>query len=144
MVAFDPNLRPRLWPDTDVMLCAVMDAAAVSDIVLPSYEDEAEWFGDASPTQTAQRYQLAGATTVIVKNGAGQITALSDAKLSEHPPVSVTAIVDTTAAGDSFNAGFLASMIAQHSIARAIQAGAVLSAKVIQSRGALVSLENLS
>lgn len=139
-VVFDPNLRPRLWSDMDDMLSAVMEAASVSDIVLPSYEDEAIWFGDATPADTVQRYQTVGATTIIVKNGAGRITALSDGRLSEHPTTTVSSIVDTTAAGDSFNAGFLASRIAGEPITVSIEAGASLSAKVIQSHGALISV----
>lgn len=137
-VVFDPNLRPRLWQDTDEMRSAVMAAAGVSDVVLPSYEDEAAWFDDATPTDTARRYQAAGAYTVIVKNGADQITALENNQLSQHEITPVTGIIDTTAAGDSFNAGFMASVTAGNSLNMSIESGANLSAKVIQSRGALV------
>ena len=38
-VAFDSNLRPKLWNTTKVMKDWVMRAAAVSDIVLPSHDD---------------------------------------------------------------------------------------------------------
>lgn len=44
-IAFDPNLRPRLWTNEAEMTSAVMEGAAVSDLVLPSFEDEAEYFG---------------------------------------------------------------------------------------------------
>ena len=137
-VVFDPNLRPRLWASSQQMTQDVMRAAAVSTTILPSYEDEAAWFGDADPVATARRYAACGARTVIVKNGPGQIIALHDGCLIRQDPVAVTQIVDTTAAGDSFNAGFLAARIAGHSLERAIQSGAALAAKVIGRRGALV------
>jgi 2-dehydro-3-deoxygluconokinase len=36
IVVFDPNLRPKLWASADEMIQTVMQAAAVSDIALPS------------------------------------------------------------------------------------------------------------
>lgn len=138
-VVFDPNLRPRLWETPAQMTSVIMQAASVSDIVLPSHEDEATWFGDTDPEATARRYAASGARMVIVKNGSEQILAWEDGMISRHAPVAVANIIDTTAAGDSFNAGFLAGHLAGQSIAQSIRAAADLAAKVIQSRGALVS-----
>lgn len=137
-VVFDPNLRPRLWADTNNMVSAIMNAAHVSDIVLPSFEDEADWFGDSDPTDTAKRYAAAGARCVIVKNGPDEMTALNDDKFSQHLPQKVDDVVDTTAAGDSFNAGFMAQRLTGGDVATSVDAGAALSAKVIGARGALV------
>ncbi|SDZ40701.1 2-keto-3-deoxygluconate kinase [Jannaschia faecimaris] len=138
-VVFDPNLRPRLWQTTEEMTASVMQAAGISDTVLPSHEDEAAWFGDADPAATADRYSKAGARTVVVKNGPGQILACQDGTITEHAPVAVAEVVDTTAAGDSFNAGYLAHRIDGQTIPRSIQAAAELAALVVRSRGALVS-----
>lgn len=139
-VVFDPNLRPRLWPSTSVMTAAIMQAATVSDIVLPSHDDEVDWFGDADPEATAIRYRDAGASCVVVKNGAGPISVWDADKMHKFDPFTVAQIVDTTAAGDSFNAGFLASRISGETLEKSIYAGAGLAAKVIQKRGALVDI----
>ncbi|MDT8854312.1 sugar kinase [Paracoccaceae bacterium Fryx2] len=139
LVAFDPNLRPRLWPDSATMCRAVMQAAARADILLPSHDDEAAHFGDADPEATARRYAGAGAPLVVVKNGAGAMTALDRGALSTLQPDPVPAIVDTTAAGDSFNAGFLAAHLTGRPLAQAMAEGAALAAKVIAARGALVA-----
>lgn len=139
-VAFDPNLRPRLWTDPDTMRSAVTAAAEVSDILLPSFEDEASAFGDATPEETARRYASAGAQLAIIKNGARDILALDNGKIVHFTPAPVTSIVDTTAAGDSFNAGFLASYLKSADLIPALAAGADLAAKVITQRGALVDL----
>lgn len=138
MVVFDPNLRPRLWDSPDRMTQAIMAAAAVSDIALPSFEDEHVWFNDADPEATARRYAGQGAQTVIVKNGPGDILSFAGGVPDRHPPVPASRIVDTTAAGDSFNAGFLAARIRGRTLGDAINAGAALAAQVIQVRGALV------
>jgi 2-dehydro-3-deoxygluconokinase len=137
-VAFDPNLRPRLWEDPDTMRTAIMAAAAVSDILLPSFEDEAAAFGDPAPEDTARRYAGRGAGLVVVKNGADEMLALDRGQTIRFTPAPVTAIVDTTAAGDSFNAAFLAAYLGSSDLAQAIRAGAELAAKVISKRGALV------
>ena len=137
-VVFDPNLRPRLWDDLDTMRQAVMAAARVSDIILPSHDDEARFFGDPSPQATASRYAQAGADLVVVKNGAGEIASLARGEIGLHDPVRADSIVDTTAAGDSFNAGFLAAYLENGALAEAIGAGAKLAAHVISRRGALV------
>lgn len=140
VVIFDPNLRPRLWPDVAAMCAAITEAARHSDIVLPSYEDEASYFGDADLEATARRYAKEGADLVVVKNGAGQIATFSDDTLLLHDPVEVAEVVDTTAAGDSFNAGFLAAHLAGATLEEAISAGCAIAGRVIGARGALVDI----
>ncbi len=139
-IAFDPNLRPRLWPDAGTMRQAVTQAAGVADIALPSFDEEALHFGDTDPQATIARYRKAGATTVAVKNGADMMTAW-DAALgsAEMRPEKVTPR-DTTAAGDSFNAGFLGARLQGRGLAEALRAGAALAGRVVQAPGALVAV----
>ena len=138
-VVFDPNLRPRLWDNPESMRGWIHRAAAVSDLCLPSFEDEATWFGDADPEATIKRYLAEGARRVVVKNGAGDVTfAGSNGEISTSAIPPVEQVVDTTAAGDSFNAGYLAAELAGGSVTYAIAAGARLAASVIGARGALV------
>ncbi|MBV2361563.1 sugar kinase [Thalassococcus sp. CAU 1522] len=137
-IVFDPNLRPRLWSDPSAMRAAIMQGAAVADVALPSYEDEAQWFGDADPAATAQRYADAGAATVIVKDGAEPVHFRDHGAAGVVPVAPVTAIVDTTAAGDSFNAAILAAFDAQMPLPDAIARAARLAARVVQAKGALV------
>ncbi|MEQ8481449.1 MAG: sugar kinase [Hoeflea sp.] len=137
-IAFDPNLRPRLWEDADTMRNAVMDAAAVSDILLPSFEDEASAYEDRDIEDTARRYAGQGVPVVIVKNGAGEMLALDRGNIQRFKPDPVASVVDTTAAGDSFNAAYLASYLRSGELRPALEAGAALAARVIGRRGALV------
>lgn len=137
-VVFDPNLRPRLWPDADRMRAAIMAAAGLAELILPSFDDEAAHFGDADPQATIARYREAGAGQVVVKNGGGPVayggrdgTGVVDGLPRDRP-------VDSTAAGDSFNAAYLAARLRGAGCAEAIRAGHDLSRKVIAHPGALV------
>lgn len=137
-IVFDTNLRPRLWESDDQMCAQIMRFAAVSDLALPSFDDEAEYFGDGDRRATAARYARAGVSLVVVKDGAGDVLCLSDGEETEVAVTSATKVVDTTAAGDSFNAGFLASYLTGAGLAQAVASGADLAKQVIGARGALV------
>ena len=139
LVAFDPNIRPALWPDADVMRRALTEGAAHADIILPSFDDEAQHFGDATPEATARRYAAAGAGLVVVKDGPNPVVSLQAGVLETHRlPAPAATPVDSTAAGDSFNAAFLAVWLQDKPLAQAVSAGATLAAKVIAAPGALV------
>lgn len=139
-VAFDPNLRPRLWASQREMCDWTMKGAAISDICLPSYEDEASYFGDATPADTCARYADQGTALVVVKNGPGKIEITHGATQIAVTPAPVDTVVDTTAAGDSFNARFLLGHLQGEDLATAAKAACALSADVIGKRGALVAV----
>ena len=139
-VAFDPNLRPRLWPDGDAMRAAIMAGAAHADLALPSFEDEAAVFGDADPEATVARYGRAGARAVVVKDGAAPVTWRAGGRGGTVDPVPAREVVDTTAAGDSFNAGLLAALSRGAAMPEAVAEGCALAARVVAGRGALVAV----
>lgn len=140
-IVFDPNLRPRLWEDETLMRHWITEAAKVSDIVMPSYEDEAVYFGDGGPEDTGQRYLAHGAALVVVKNGPEAVVLMTPSQTRRVAPSPVPSVVDTTAAGDSFNAGFLASLMIGNQVEKATEDGCALSSAVIQGAGALVDID---
>jgi len=137
-VAFDTNLRPRLWPGVQAMRAGLMQGAAVADTVLPSFDEEVTAFGDNCPEDTIRRYREAGASTVVVKNAGACCTAWSAQEgRAEVTPPPVARVVDSTAAGDSFAAAFLAARAGGAGLAAAVSAAAALASRVIGTRGAL-------
>lgn len=138
-IAFDPNLRPRLWPSTAEMCDAVMAAAEISDIALPSFDDEAAHFGDADPAATLARYGQA--EVVIVKDGSGPIQYRAGREMGQVAVQPASAVRDTTAAGDSFNAGYLSSEDSGQAMADRLARAARVAAQVVQGQGALVPLD---
>ncbi len=138
-IAFDPNIRPALWPDAQTMRDAITDLSAYADIVLPSHDDEARHFSDPDPLATAKRYAANGAPLVVVKDGPRPVVTWDAGRPATYQvPVPNTPVLDTTAAGDSFNAGFLANYLTGASLPKAVEAGMSLAAQVIAGKGALV------
>ncbi|PPB80829.1 2-dehydro-3-deoxygluconokinase [Albidovulum inexpectatum] len=146
-VAFDPNLRPRLWSDTDEMRREIMRAASLADILLPSHEDEATHFGDRDPHATARRYLAACSAPgamVVVKDGPGPVRIYAGGTHWDVPTVKSPHVEDTTAAGDSFNGRFLVGLMRGEPVAEAARAACQLAAQVIGKRGALVAVDGVS
>lgn len=137
-VVFDPNLRPALWTSQEVMASSLTAAATISDIVLPTHPDEAPLFGDADPDATATRYLDIGVEEVAVKNGSEPALAATQAARDFVPAAKVAKVVDATAAGDSFNAAYLAARITGASPAEAAREGHRVAGIVIGKSGALV------
>ena len=138
-VAFDGNFRPRGWKG-DVARARTVFAEALKrvDIALPTFEDEATLWGDANPEATVERLQAFGIGEIVVKNGSS--TALvADKDGREHVPVpEVVEPIDTTAAGDSFNAAYLAARLNGENPLAAAGAAHGLAGQVIRHRGAIM------
>jgi len=139
LVVFDPNLRLSLWEDHETARRVFTEAARVADVVLPSFDDEAALFGDATPEVTLARYAALGPAEVVVKNGGGTVHAkLGDARFAlDLPRVEP---IDTTGAGDSFNAGYLAARLTGATGEAAIRAGHALASRVVRYAGALMPM----
>lgn len=143
-IAFDPNIRPVLWGDRQLMRETLMAAASAASIVLPGFDDERAAFGDASPQATAERYATAGADLVVLKDGAGSVLVRTSAGLQEYRTPPVNDAVDTTGAGDSFNGAFLARFVESGDVAASVAAGQSCAAAVIRHRGALIPRDRLA
>ena len=139
LVAFDPNIRPRLWSGYDEMHATISEGARAASLVLPSFEDEALHFGDASIDATIQRYRALGVRDIVVKNGADGITLNFDGTETFVPSEKVDTVVDTTSAGDSFNGAFLAHYLERPDAPAAARFAAKVAARVVSEHGALVA-----
>src|SRR5215510_14065053 len=138
-VAFDGNYRPRGWKgDIARTRTVFVEALKRVDIVLPTFDDEAMLWGDPSPEATVARLQAFGIGEIVVKNGSkSALVAVKDSR--ELVPVpEVVAPVDTTAAGDSFNAGYLAARLAGEPPSAAVRQAHRLAAEKIRHRGAIM------
>lgn len=140
-VAFDSNYRPKLWASNDEAMHYTEWAWRQCDIALPSLDDEMALFCDENEQAAIARLDGYEFTSGALKRGAqGPIGLGSTAKEQNAcgPFTPVDTVVDSTAAGDSFNGGYLASIINKQSPTEALVAGHHCASRVIQFAGAIV------
>jgi 2-dehydro-3-deoxygluconokinase len=138
-VAFDGNFRPRGWKgDLARTRTVFIEALKRVDIALPTFDDEAVLWGDPSPESVVARLQAFGIGEIVVKNGPNSALVAVGATQEFVPVPEVVVPVDTTAAGDGFNAGYLAARLTGQEPAQAAGAAHRLAGNVIRHPGALV------
>ncbi len=138
VISFDPNIRPKLWSSLDEVRAVIPTMLAMTDIALPSFDDETLVWADATPFATIDRMQTAGVREVVVKDGAGAITLGASGSIHTVQIRPVDRIKDTTGAGDAFNAGFLAARLTGKPPDRAVDVAQRLSGQVICHYGARI------
>jgi len=133
-VGFDLNYRARLWPDVETARAAIDQAARSSTYVSASDEDlEALGLMDGP-----QRWAAAGAE-VIQRGHDHGVTIRRPAVAPVWIPGGPKApAVDTTGAGDSFNAGYLALRLNGRDPQAAVEGGRRLAGVVVQHVGAVI------
>jgi 2-dehydro-3-deoxygluconokinase len=140
-VVFDSNYRARGWPSVEATRAAFAEILKRVDVALPTFSDERSVWDDADPRATIDRLHAAGVREVAVKNGEAVALASDGKTLFQIAAEPVAHVVDTTAAGDAFNGGYLAARISGFDIERAVRAGHRLAGAVVQHRGAIIPAE---
>lgn len=134
VVAFDGNYRPVLWPDAAAARAAMDRMWAHSTIALPSADDEAALHPGCDP---GPRLAALGAAEIAVKHGAaGPVLWPRIDEAGGYAPAA--SVVDTTGAGDGFNAGYVAARLAGRDRAAAAAAGHALARVIVGHPGAIM------
>ena len=113
VISLDPNIRPGFIKDKEAHMARIKRMGAMSDILKFSDEDLA-WFDMEGNTDELAAYWLkAGAKLLVVTLGAeGAVAYTKNSKVTVKSER--VEVVDTVGAGDTFDAGILASLKKQN------------------------------
>jgi 2-dehydro-3-deoxygluconokinase len=145
IIAFDTNFRARLWPDAEAARPWFEAAIGAATIAMPSSEDLASIFATTlSAEEWLHRLSAMGAGEIVLKAGgeavwtwAGGCAHRIALARSDNP-------LDTTGAGDSFNAGYLAARLRAEHVRSSVEAAHRLASRVIQFPGAIIPREEMA
>ncbi|MBM2711163.1 carbohydrate kinase [Mesorhizobium caraganae] len=143
VMMLDPNIRPNFIPDKARHLRRIRSMMAMADIVKLSDED-LHWFGEAGSHEDVIRNWLdRGPKLIVVTHGSeGAVGYSREHKVTVMPQK--VEVVDTVGAGDTFNAGILASLHEQGLLTKAEMGGlsedAIRQALTLGSKAAAVTV----
>lgn len=142
-IIFDNNYRPRLWRSQEYAQNVYSKILSYTDIAFLTQDDEQMLWGNEDYKDSIIRSQKLGVNEVIIKRGSESCIVASKNERIEVPAnmIDNQKIIDTTAAGDSFSAGYLSVRLTGGSIEAAIKKGHDLAGTVIQYRGAIIPSE---
>lgn len=143
-VIFDNNYRPRLWASKEETQQVYQQMLTCTDIAFLTLDDEDALWGEKPVAEVIARTHAAGVKEVVVKRGADScLVSIVGEPQQEIPAVKLPKekVVDTTAAGDSFSAGYLAVRLTGGDARSAAARGHLTASTVIQYRGAIIPRE---
>jgi 2-dehydro-3-deoxygluconokinase len=126
------------------MKSAMIAGYKACTLALPTFSDDQALFGDATPADCAKRIAGYGVKEIVVKDGGNACVVSVDASLFSVAPERVQDIVDTTGAGDSFNAGYLAARMCNQEPLEAAKLGHRVAGRVIRKHGALLAMASFA
>ncbi|MGF7452806.1 sugar kinase [Pasteurella bettyae] len=137
-IAFDSNYRSKLWESVESARQHYAALLKWVDLALVTFDDENLLWGDVDEQATFTRLAQYGIETVVVKQGSLGATVQAQSKQLFVPTVAVENVVDTTSAGDSFNAGFLNGYLLGKDLPTCCRQGNAVAGIVIQHKGAII------
>ena len=132
-VSYDPNVRPTLWSSREEFDEVQGSVLGFADIFL-STADEALLLTDSKFTEEAvKRIMAAGPSTIVIRQRENYRVVSPDSDF--EVPIFKVRAVDTSGAGDAFNAGFLTGLLNGWPLGRAVRLGGAVSALKVMRAG---------
>lgn len=118
IISLDPNYSRHIWPDYREAVDVLRRMLGYATITKPSLDDAARIFGEGkTPEEYIQLFHAMGPRVVVLTMGAEGVLLSEEGRITRIPSRPVE-VVDATAAGDSFWAGFLVALLDGSSLKR--------------------------
>ena len=142
-VVFDNNYRTRLWPNKLTTQQVFNEALAVSTLAMITADDHKDVYELNTLDEAVVHAQSLDVEEIVIKRGAKPtlVRAKNTKSWEQAATQLVEKVVDTTAAGDSFAAGYLSRRLLGATPLIAADFGNRVAACVVQHRGAIIPLE---
>ncbi|PJG83601.1 sugar kinase [Caviibacterium pharyngocola] len=139
-IVFDSNYRANLWNNAEETRRIYTALLPIVSLALVTFEDEQAVWQDESVQATIDRLSASGVKNIVVKQGkCGAFFRDFSGNQAQVTTVAVDNVVDTTSAGDSFNAGFLNGYLQDKPLDHCCRQGNAVAAVVIQHKGAIIT-----
>ncbi|MBR0573083.1 MULTISPECIES: sugar kinase [Pasteurellaceae] len=137
-IIFDSNYRPALWNSVEETQHYYAQLLSLVDVALVTFDDEQLLWQDLNEQQCLQRLSSKGIQTIVLKQGKSGVILQEICKIQPIPTIPINNVIDTTSAGDAFNAGFLNGYLQDKDLTTCCQQGNQLAGVVIQHKGAII------
>lgn len=134
-ISFDPNLRPQLWPDKNIMIQVINEMASKADLVLPGTAEGKILMGSDDPKVINTFYLRNGAKAVVTKCGKEGAFVTTQNEEYMVTGFKVDKVIDTVGAGDGFAAGVITGLMEGKSLRESVRRGNAIGAIQVMSRG---------
>ncbi len=135
ILAFDLNIRRVLWDDLNELVALFDQLAPLLDVLFITNEDDTILFGPRHGAEAIADYTRRGFRQVVLRRGGASTLVSMDGEHFEVPVPHVPNIIDTTGAGDAFDAGYIAAMLRNHLSYECAAIGNATAAVSLESRG---------
>ncbi len=144
-ITFDPNLRLDLWSNgLSECRTVIHSILEYTDILLPSQEELTTLMATDNLNEAIHHAHKKGPSIICVKQGAhgsliSEKNREGETRQFTQLPFDVE-VIDTTGAGDGYNAGLIVGLVQGLSIEKAVLRGTAVASLVITKMGAMTAL----
>lgn len=132
-ITFDPNLRPALWEDKEVMVKVINDLASKADMVLPGLSEALILTGSNDLDKITKFYKNLGVKNIVIKSGSKGAYVIEGEKQYFKKGFKVDKVVDTVGAGDGFAVGIISGILEGMTLEDSVVRGNLIGAIQVRS-----------
>ncbi|WP_073508368.1 sugar kinase [Streptobacillus notomytis] len=110
-ITFDPNLRPTIWENEEIMIKVINDVSKKADLILPGINEARILLKKYDIDEIVKEYKNMGINNIVIKEGEKGSHYYNKEHHYFMPCFKVNEVVDTVGAGDGFAVGIISGIL---------------------------------